>query len=251
MKKNRQIAILLFIFLMTLPLTFNGQVRDDAALYYNWFDAITGLENSELHYGQVYMEKYKVKNKKSQFFYSPDFVSGTVVFDGQIYFGLNLKYNIYDDEVLMRIQNKFGGNTLQLYKDKISGFTIVGHQFIKIDSSMANKVIETGFYEVSSVNLVLRLLKKHKNKLNEHLGEKSSYHEFEDSKKKYVLWYQGSYHPIKKIADLTALFPNHKEKLDSFYKSQKSKLDVDTILYSLLVYLETQLPKGNEKTLKK
>jgi hypothetical protein len=247
MEKNKKSVLLLIM--MTLPLIFNGQAKDEEALNYNWFDSIIGLENSELHNGLIYFEKYKVKNKKSQFFYSPDYLLGSVVFNDQTYFGLDLKYNVYDDEVLMRVENRFGGKTLQLYKNKISGFTIKERRFIKIDFSSTNKAFASGFYEVSKENPFFILFIKHRKKMNEHVGEKSVYHEFEDQKKTYMFWYQDKYHLIKKVTDLTNLFPQHKEKLDSFYNNQEQKSNIRFAakLNSLLIYLGTLLPEKNEK----
>ena len=248
MKKNNWAAIVLLII---LPLNIRSQVSEEIASQYNWFDAITGLENSDLHYGIVYEEKHRIKNKKSKFIFSPDFLSGSVIYDNLPYFDLNLKYNAYEDEVLMKVGNKFGGKSLQLYKDRISSFTIAGHRFIKIEPSDSEAAIMPGYYEISKENLFFTLLIKHQKELKERLGVKSVYHEFEDTPKEYVLHCQNNYYAIDGVSDLTTIFPDHKEKLDSFEKSQNSKLHFDIALEAMLNYLETLLLKDSNRTAKK
>ncbi len=235
---------IIFLFFLFLSNIINGQVKTHEVDFYNWFDGITGIENSELHYGIVYVEKHRTKGKKTKFFPEPDFVLGSVVFDGQPYTDLNLKYDVYDDEVLMQVDRRLGGSILQLYKAKVNRFNIGGHDFIKINDSK----IKSGFYEVSLEKPLFSLLKKHRKKLTELLGKKLIFYEFEDGKKECFLYYQQNYHLIKKVSDLTELFPVHTAQLKSFDKNQNSNSDFDLLLEGLLVHLDTLLHKETDKT---
>lgn len=232
------------MFFLFLSAVVSGQLKTSEADYYNWFDRITGIENSVLHYGIVYVEKHRTKGKKTKFFPERDFVLGSVVFEGQPYSGLKLKYDVYDDELLMQVDRQFGGSILQLYKASINRFTIGGHDFIKIDDSK----LKSGFYEISLEMPLFSFLKKHRKNLKEVLGKKLVFYEFEDGKKECFLYYQQNYHPIKKVSDLTELFPEHTVQLNSFNKNQNSNSDFDLLIEELLVHINTLLQKGTHKT---
>lgn len=243
MKQIRPICIF-FLFSLFLSSNLCGQVGTYETDYHNWFDSITRIENSEPHQGVVYVERHRTKGKKTKFFPKPDFVLGSIVFDGQPYFDLNLKYDVYDDELLMRVDRRLGGSVLQLYKTKVDRFTIGGHDFTKIDDSK----IASGFYEVSLEKSFFCLLKKHRKNPIEQLGKKLIFYDFEDGKKECFLYYQQNYHPIKKVSDLTNLFPEYTEQLKSFNKNQNSNSDFDLLLEGLLGHLDTLLNKGTTKT---
>lgn len=230
-----------FLFLLNIV---NGQGETSETDYHNWFDSITRIENSEPHQGVVYVERHRTKGKKTKFFPKPDFVLGSLIFDGQPYFDLSLKYDVYDDELLMRVDRRLGGRVLQLYKTKVDGFTIGGHDFIKIDDSK----IKSGFYEVSLEKSFFSFFKKHRKNPIEQLGKKLIFYDFEDGKKECFLFYQKKYHSIKKVSDLTDLFPEYEEQLKSFNKNQNSNSDFDVQLEGLLVHLDTLLNEGTTKT---
>lgn len=215
--------------------------------YHNWFDSITGIENSEPHQGVIYVDRHRTKGKKTKFFPKPDFVLGSIVFDGQPYFDLNLKYDVYDDELLMRVDRLLGGSILQLYKTKIDRFSIGGHDFIKIDGSK----LKSGFYEISVEKPFFSLLKKHRKNPIEQLGKKLIFYDFEDGNKECFLYYRQNYHPIKKVSDLVGLFPEYEEQLKSFNKNQNSNADFDVQLEGLLGHLETLLSKEITKPAEK
>jgi len=215
--------------------------------YHNWFDSVTGIENSEPHQGVIYVERHRTKGKKTKFFPEPDFVIGSIVFNGQPYFDLDLKYDVYDDELLMRIDRRLGGSVLQIYKSKVDCFSIGGHDFTKIDNSK----MKSGFYEISLEKPYFSLLKKHQKNPIEQLGKKLIFYDFEDGKKECFLYYRQNYHPIKKVSDLIGLFPEYSEQLKSFNKNQNSKADFDVQLEGLLEHLETLLNKEITKPAEK
>ena len=218
----------------------NGQDQKEK---YIFFDAIVGIENSDLHYGKVYQEKHRVKSKKTKFFPEPDFVLGSVVFKGQSYFDINLKYNVYDDELLMLVDKQFGGSILQLHKEHVTSFKIGNHFFIKIE----NTELTNGFYEVALEKSVFSLLKKHLKSPKQLLGEKQVFYEFEDDEKEYFLLYQDDNHSIEKATDLIAIFSKYQTELRSFEGKQDSGLPFEIRVGNLLEYLDTLVSDANDK----
>lgn len=221
----------------------SAQNSKDQKEHYLFFDGIAGIENSDLHYGRVYQEKYRIKSKKTKFFPEPDFVFGSLVFNGQPYFDISLKYNVYDDELLMQVDKRFGGDILQLHKKQVSNFKIGNHFFVKIDTTE----MTAGFYEVVLENPVFLLLKKHRKSIKELLGKKLIFYEFENEDEDFFLQYQNTYHSIEKISTLFSVFPKYEAELKSFDQNQDSSLPFDSRLESLLEYLDTLWSSENAK----
>jgi len=236
---------IIFLFFLFLSNNSNGQDKTYEADYHNWFDSITGIENSELHQAMVYVERHRTKGKKTKFFPEADFALGSLVFDDQPYFDLDLKYDVFDDELLMKANRQVGGRILQLYKTKVDGFSIDGHDFKQINDAQ----MESGFYEIALEKPLFSLYKKHKKNPIEQLGKKLIFYEFEDGKKECFLYYRQDYHAIKKVSDLTNLFPDYTAPLKSFHKNQNSKADFDVLLEGLLVHLDTLLDERMTKTI--
>lgn len=237
-------------FLILLPFTSPAQAEKDLSSHYNWFDSLIGIENLEMHYGAVYAEKHRSKSKKSKFFPSPYFSPGHVVIDNLPYYSLNLKYNIYEDQLLMQVANEFGGKVLQLYKDKISNFTIADYTFIRIDGSeINNDAVDSGFYEVVLERPSFTLLKRYRRSLKEQLGANLIFYEFEALDPEFVVHYNTVYRRLKKMDDIKALFPQNTVQLNDFIKNQPSGLSFENQLKSALLFIDSLSNKEKDKAM--
>lgn len=185
--------------------------------YHEIFDEIIGTTNSGVYYGTDYVEQYRVIGNKHKFFSKPNFISGSMVYFGQPYHNLDLKYDLFDQQLLVRHTGIIGSPVVKLIKTKIDNFTIDTHYFeyIHIDVS-ANSEAESGFYEVLQKNNFFTFLKKHKKGILRKSNEKTVYHEFFD-KNVYFIKYKGDYYKIKKQKDISEIFQEHKRALKAIY----------------------------------
>lgn len=238
-RKDSLLMSVLYFFLLISPLYLEGQAGEILPTYYSWFDDIIGPENSELHYGIAYFEKHRAKSKKSKFFPVPDFVSGSVIFDNMPYYGLDLKYNVYEDELLMRVANQFGGGTLQLYKEKVEAFEIDGHHFVKTETSKKQNEIPSGFYEVLLEKARFSLLKKHRKLLELDLSDKSTFYEFEVLPSTFILAFNHNYYPVENVSDITSLFTDNADQMVEFSKKRPRSQNTEKELKALLNFLDT------------
>jgi hypothetical protein len=214
--------------------------------YYKWFDALVGIENTGLYEGIFYKEAYRTINENTQFFLSPGFHSGTVVYNSQVYVELRLKYNVYADQLLVKVQDRLGGNTLQLFREKVSEFTIDGHLFTRIPEGNAASVVP-GFYEISVQTPSFRLLTRHSKKLFDRKDRSSLYYEFLDIKKAYLLHYHGSYHPINNKRDVTEIFPRLEKQINDYYNRARvlRRTDPHQFTLGLMQRIGSLLPQPN------
>ncbi|MEX0291347.1 MAG: hypothetical protein AB3N14_19745 [Flavobacteriaceae bacterium] len=203
---------------------------------YNWFDQIVGVEQLGIHEGEVYVEKHRVKGKTSKFLPSPDFSGGSVHYNSQTYFNINLKYDAYDDELLLLVENNLGGNPLKLSKAKVEHFEIQGHQFKHIKDLKDG--VPDGFYEIVLDGDFFDLLIKHSKLPKQQLEGSSVFYTFEDLDKLCLLQLNGNYELLDDLTDLENLFPKYKEALKAHHANQKGKSEFYRQLQASLKYLE-------------
>ena len=242
MKKNYLEAFLCAFFLgITL---LQGQQITEIGSYFSWFDSRVGIENTALYEGILYKELYRTINEKTQFFKSPDFLPGSVMYKGQPYVDLQLKYNVYDDQLLVKVDNRLGGNTLQLFRDEISEFTLDGALFTHI----VGEPVETGiggFYEVSLEYPTFQLLTKYSKKLFKRKDRSSLYYEFLEGNEAHVLHYGNQYYPLNRKRDVTELFPDLEKQINDFYNRAMAlrRSDSHAFTVALLKRIGSLLPQ--------
>jgi len=250
-REHSCLAYVFYIIAFFLPFNFIGQTTEDSAPYYKWFDDIIGSENTDIHYGVVYFEKHRARSKKSKFFPNADFSSGSVLFGNTPHYGLDLKYNVYEDELLMRVVNRLGGGILQLYKEKVKAFEINGHRFIQVDTSKNENHTPLGFYELLYEKSTFSLLKKHRRLLKLDLGSKLTFYEFEVLPFGYVLAMNDNYYPVKKGSDLKSLFPDNAVQIMDFIRNRPKAKNTEEELIGLLDFLFSLQTEGTSKALPK
>ncbi|NQY05023.1 MAG: hypothetical protein HRT68_02180 [Flavobacteriaceae bacterium] len=218
-KKNFLGLFIAFLALINLSASYaqNGSNPE----YYEWFDAIIGVENTGLYDGIEYKEKYRTINEKHKFFLSPNFLKGDVIYDGQIYANIDMKYDLHEDLLLVKLKNKDGGDViLELMKDKVNSFSIAGNNFVQLKSEEQGI---TGFYEVLSRGKGFTFFKKNKKHRKEKLDKKVVYSEFNNDDE-YILLYNDIYSSIKSKRTLTKIFPEYKKDINVFHDNNENLL---------------------------
>ncbi|GHA40954.1 hypothetical protein GCM10007103_22890 [Salinimicrobium marinum] len=196
---------------------------------YESFDTAIHVQNTGLANGTEYVEQHIVKNNKHKYLDTPEYRTGTVVYDGQPYYNVDLKYNVYDDLLLVRIPTTGGTAAFELHKEKVNSFEINNSSFISVKENPENK---SQFFEILIDGSHFLLLKKHLKKARKHLDQNFTYFEFEKDSPEYLLSFNGEYYEVNSRRSIRRLFPNQEEQIRDFYRSNSSlqKSDPDTFL---------------------
>nr|WP_299173566.1 hypothetical protein [uncultured Allomuricauda sp.] len=208
------------------------EVQKGEEEYYEWFDKAMGIENTALYNGIGYVEKYKVINNYHKFYKTTDFLKGSIVYDGHHYFGLEMKYDLDEDLVLLNLKKGLRIVLLQLIKSKVDSFIIDGHKFINIRDSLPNNPGISGFYEVLLENQHLKLFEKHKKKRFQKAGNNSVYYEFK-SRNVMFLFYNQQYYPLRNRKELVKVFPEYKKEIEGLSKKKFPKSNTRDYLITL------------------
>lgn len=205
-------VLLLFLVCIFLSHSLTGQ----EAKTYSWFDETVGLTSTGLYNGVEYIEQHRNINDNHKFFLSKEFIPGTLHYDGQPYFFHLLKYNVFDEVLLVNSRESL----FQLINDKIDGFEIGGHRFINIKAGTHQRVM--GFYELLLENEQVLVLKKHSRYMNELRDRKFLHYEFKPKNNDYELRYNNEFFKISSRRDVIRIFPGLKREIREIYSSERA-----------------------------
>lgn len=115
--------IFLFIFLFSI---FNGSglygigPNDYESVRFKIYEQDTLKESQILYNGILWRNRY-FKIREDQFLFSKEFLSGNLSINGQSFKNLNIRYDIYNDEIMIPTNH---GAILQLNKEMVDSFSI-------------------------------------------------------------------------------------------------------------------------------
>ncbi|PVW13876.1 hypothetical protein [Marixanthomonas spongiae] len=213
MNKNK----LWLLLLILLPNLYVIAQDFDIEKQYNWFDTTIGIENTGLYNGVAYIDVEKAKGEFKKFLYNNGFQSGSIDYDGQTYYNIPLKYDVFNDEVILQLTGENGTTILQPFKELIKSFHITNRSFKKIvNKSTENKDDDlSGFYEELLKTSQLVVFKKHRKKRLKRIKEETIMYLFKPKKPYYFLLYQNMYYSVKNKRDFIQLFPDYKKEINS------------------------------------
>ena len=185
-------------------------------------DQIIGQENTGLYNGTKYIELYRTINERHKFFKSSEFLLGSLVYSGQYYSNVNLKYDLDADDLLLDISYIRKFPILKLYKSRISEFSLDGKEFINIGTHTSD--ITKGFHEVLWNSDDLKLLKKHKKEKLKRFSTKLVHYEFFDENS-YFFEYKNVFYPLNKRGDLLKVFPEFRKEINQLYNKRLVKIN--------------------------
>jgi len=234
--------VIIFCFFTLNSISFYGQTYANQKTYYKWFDSIVGVENLGIYNGVEYYKQYRTIEGSNEFYISNQFVKGDIVYDGQPYYDIDIIYNVYDDEIIIKLSNQKAFNIIQLIKEKIESFSIDNKRFVRVynDKNEDFINIKEGFYELLFQDNYLTLYKKYIKRRSERLDKDFAYYIFKDNKE-YFLKHNQKYYSVNSKSNFSKIFPEHKKNINTFYKNNKvlRKSNYDMFLNKLSSYIET------------
>lgn len=196
------------------------------------YDRLVGKENLEIYNGVEYIEKHRMINEKHKFYLSFDFQKGTVFYDGQPYYNIDIKYNVVDDLLLVQFQQNGAKNVFQLSPLKLNGFSLNERQFVNLSGRQG--LPTEGIFEVIYDASGNQILKKHRMKEKKILEGKLLHYEFEADKPEYFFVSNDKIFRMNS-KNLLIRYPGEKERIKRFFRKHGRKIhqltDADLITF--------------------
>lgn len=239
---RQQFTLLISIALLSTNLSVFSQEYRAA---FNNFDALVNKENTNLFYGKEYVEQHATINNQHKFFKAPGFLKGEVVYSGQTYFDLDLKYNVFDDLLIVKINKQSGDATFELFKNRIESFSIDGHTFVNIPPGEETEI--QGFFEVIRETSPLKLLKDHRKDINKILTRTFTYFEFEPDLPHYAIAISEEYFQANSQSDWIRIFPEYSEVIRKYFNSKEAlrESDPDSFMSGLFLEISESYKSNN------
>ncbi|WP_400081052.1 hypothetical protein [Winogradskyella sp. R77965] len=222
-----------------------AQIDKDETQLYQWTDSIIGQKNTGIYNGFVYTEKHRMINEKHKFFKDLNFVFGEVVYDDKPYTKVWMKYDIFEDQLILKHSFSPTDPSIILDKSRIESFSLFGHQFNNLSFTTQKGISIEGFFETLLKTDSLQLLKKYKKRIRSKTNENNRYYEFNDNNM-YVLIKDNQHIIIKNPKKLTKQFSEYRRLIDEIeLDSEKEKnKDYDDYLVAIFssIAKETIIP---------
>ncbi len=191
--------------------TITGNVK---TAYFSVVKEKTGLYNG------VAYEAYGHGEQGTPFFMEDSIVRGPVLYDGFLYEDVPLKYDMVNDELVTLYY--YNNVLLQLIKDKVNYFEIMGHQFVRLDKNIQNPAGPSGFCELLYNDKKMQVLAKRTKelKMSTNIEDKSSgFVQYNG----YFIIKDDKYVAINAESDLMKLFSDKAQEVKKFMRTAKIK----------------------------
>ncbi len=203
------------------------------------YDGLVSSENTGLYNGTGFKDRFLDSWDDSHIYLdSSVFISGTLVYNNQLYTSVSMKYDLYGDNVIIRSNDHLSSFQVELIAQNISGFTINNRDFTKLIDAWS-ELEGNGFFEVATLGKVVSLYIKHvKKRKKETINNVLQYSFLKDNH--YVFLYNDAYHIIYNIKDFKEVVPDTYKQIRDFKKQNKRlyKTDPDSFMIALVKYLD-------------
>ena len=240
-RNKQKVLLLLFTFCFT---SVHSQQRIEQLT--KAFDSVVGTENLPLINGTFHLNTFRVVNEKNRY-YDEDYQKGNVAYDGEQYFDVNLKYDLYEDVLIVQPFTTSRDIGVNLIPSKTLSFKLDGKDFVNFEKYYPNLQEEniSGFLEEVEYAPNLRLFIKYYKDYREKNDRSYTYYEFYENHDFYLLR-DGNFREITSRRDVYKIFPEYKDQIKSFYKGNKDLANSNEVMFfkNLAEYL-SNLPKNN------
>jgi len=227
----------LFYLLFGLSLNIyciHGQSNNEISTY-NWFDNNLGKESLDFNNGTGHLNFDKTINNQNRYLVD-EFRNGSITYNNQNYFNLDLKYDIFNDELVVKPYPETNYIQINLLKEKVDSFKIGNEKFANL--KLLPATFKGGYYEETLIgkNSIL-YIKYYKEKRDiikdEHflIGYIQNYD--------YVVLKDNTFSLINSKKAIIQLYPDQKRRINDFFFKNKDLKKENPILFmkSLMKYI--------------
>ena len=153
--------------------------------------------SSALFEGPTYADVHRTINERHKFLGPYEFQQGNIYFDGIWQEGIEIKYDTYQDLLLLKHPTAPGAPTVIVNSNRASQFKLGEKSFHFIHEEGLKGA--QGYFELLAANSHSALLKKHRARIQKKQASGLAYYEFKQAP--YYLYYEkGVYSVIKKMS---------------------------------------------------
>jgi hypothetical protein len=227
---------ILLLYVLLCSSRINAQLNSaDSASLNNSIAGVISLHNTTLAenihlYNGPENAGYNHLATGNPYFLADEVQNGTVFYDDTYYQNVPMLYDLVQDNVviLQYAVNKSGASEeykkimrQDLVRNKISWFTLPGHEFVRLVADSSAMGMPEGFYE-RMYNGKVKLFVKRSKKYVEEVKGQDLERRYELTTNYYVQQ-NGKYYSVRSAKSLPGIFKDKKREVNSFYRSNRKK----------------------------
>lgn len=178
----------------------SAQTMLDSISDYSWVDTHQSVNNLTLFQGQRYLDSYRILNDKHRYLDSFDFMTGDLIYQGDLYKNLHLKFDLYEQQLVLFHPESDGVTYVAPNMNEIAAFKIGERIFAK------KTVFDQQIYLEQLGNIQgIEIWEYHYKKLSYRHNDNIAYYEFVPKNTFYI--FDGTWHLLKMNSSLIGYFP--------------------------------------------
>jgi len=213
--------------LLSLGLAFSLKAQQNQSLY-SYFDRSVGLKNLGINNGPIHQNPFRVSDQSHRYLGNGGYLLGDVIYDGQPYVGENLRYDIFKDVLVVKINDPNNSLGIDLIGAKTESFVLDQKTFVNLDRLIQKPDFVKGYYEAYHPESPVALYIKYRKDQIEVLRSDGLFYKYQ-SAFDFVMAYQGNLYKTNDERDLGRIFPNHDRAIrDYAYVNRDTRLSNPT-----------------------
>lgn len=236
MKKLQKelLFIILFVLFLNSPKIFSQ--NNNEVVTYNWFDKNFGKESLDFNNGSGHLNFDKTVNDHHRYYNTDEFKNSYIIYEGQSYFNLDLKYDIFNDQLVVRPYIESSYIQINILKEKVDSFKIENEKFINLKQIPTN--FKSGYYEEIIIGnntvLYIKYYKEKENVIKDNYVLIDYKPHFD-----YLLLKDNKFTLINDKKEIIKLYPDQKRKTNDFFLMNKDLRKTNQVLFmkNLIKYI--------------
>ncbi|MBW1657196.1 hypothetical protein [Flavobacterium quisquiliarum] len=212
--KKKLVEILFFAIFFNIYNIYSQS--SNKTLAFNWFDNTVKKENLPINNGKFHTNFDKLLGTVDRYYISDKFSHANLGYENQEYFDVNLKYDIYKDELILKSEGE-GLFEINLIKENVQYFKVYDRKFVNLNLDKQFPLnFRSGYYEENLIGENFIFYIKHYKDKKEIIKGTETFIDYY-YKNQFVLFINGKYNLINSKSELIKIFPNEKSKINDFY----------------------------------
>lgn len=202
------------------------------------YDLLVGRDNTGLYNGTEFTDLFLNTNGTYRYFNGFDYLKGSVTYNGQYYVQVSLKYDLLEDNLLIRSDGNLSIFNIKLIPEFVDSFSIYNSNFVRLQDTNLG-LSGNGYFEEVYLGKDLNLYKKYTKRKKDKAKKEGVQFSFSEDNV-LVLKNSEKYIIINSVNDVIKLLPNKEEQISQFYKNYKSlyKSNPEIFMTRLIKFLD-------------
>ncbi len=235
-----------FLFVFMIACHHNSSAQHRSA--FRQYDEIFGPANSGIYNGTLHFDSYFRANETHRFFGKNTYSMGDITYDGQFYAGVEFKYDLLDDVLVVKLPGNENNAGINLIAEKTTSFTIANREFVNLETDGKTPGHIRGFHQQLMWRGNVSAFVRYSKQRIEVLTNQKVLSKYVDSET-YVMRYGDQWKIIRSERDMIELFPDLSARISEFYSANAvvSKSNPQVFLGNLAEMIYNAINQTNRK----